>query len=230
MSTGSPRGSFGASGAEIEKQVREGREAELLESQAKEVAKERVEDRKSKRDEKIDAKLPKQVQCVAGVVSYDEFKQLYKSIWEQIEEKDHLLTGRITFDTKIGKTEIRLQSLKRREEQALTAYEPTPIGFKDTSPQDRAAQQIGFQSRRMVIQIVNLGEATFPDFKLTPETRSDWESDEAVIQAMDYLLDMDPTLFEHLVTLIGDMDQAKYFALVENMKNPLALGSPTTES
>lgn len=241
------KGSFGASGSDIERMIRDSRAAEKVDTAIKDAAKERADDRVKKREAEIDSKLPKTVlsNALGDTIPYAEFKRLYAEVWQQIEDKDHLLTNRVEYRGRIGSIPVVIQSLKRREEKALTFYEPSPVGYMrpnpmagvadepariEVTPQIRAEQQVEFMTRRMVVQLVRLGDATFADVALTPETRDKWAADEHVKQSIDYLYDIDPTLFEHLVGLVTDLDKAKYFALVENMKNPLAVSSPTTDS
>lgn len=237
-----PKGSFGASGSDIERMIREGRAAEKIDSAIKDVAKDRADDRVKKREEEVDSKLPKEVMshALGQVVSYAEFKRIYAEVWRQIEDKDHLLTSRVVYHGRVGSIPVTIQSLKRREEKALTFYEPCPVGYMkldqatstrtEVTPQIRMDQQVEFMTRRMVVQVICLGDATFADVLLTPDTRKEWAADAHVQQSLDYLYDIDTTTFEHLVGLVSDLDQAKYFALVENMKNPLAVSSPTTDS
>lgn len=238
-----PRGSFGMPKEAVEAGIREQRAAEALESQTKEIAKERVENRKKEQEAQVESQLPAKVQSgLLGTVPFSQFKEHYKDIWEQIQDKDHLLTQRVVHESKMAQIPVKIQSLKRREEQALVSLEPTPVGYPrrvmgadgkyemvETTPQDRVNQQLSYMTYRMVVQIVHLGGATFPSLKLTPDTQADWLEDTAVQQAYEYLMDLDPVMFQYLISLVEDVDNAKHFALVENMKNPLALRSPTTD-
>lgn len=234
--TGAPRksGSFaGGSREQAERTARGMRDAEAITRAAEDAAEEVAEEKEQAAKDKIDSKLPETVGSgIYGEIPYAEFKRLYESVWDQIAEKDHLLTGRITFDFEVGSIGITIQSLTRREAQALTVYEANPVGFADTTPRSRASQLMEYATRRMIVQVVSVGEArNFGSGKdLTPDGREDWEKDESVRQAYDYLMDLDPTIFEHFIAVANDIDQAKYFALVENMKDPLASRSPTTGS
>jgi len=162
-------------------------------------------------------KLPSEVNSdVFGKLSFADFKTKYQSVWDQITDKDHLITGRITHETKILKTELVVQSMSRREQTAIAMFDPLFGSVDQTTPEVRR----DLSAYRIIIQLVRLGQTTFPKVSLTPDNRSSWASDPLVKQQYEYILDLDPIYFSYILNVLNDLDQAKQLALLENLRNP----------
>ena len=216
------KGSFGmsamAADAAIKRKRAEDDAAAKLAADAQEDGK---EEPARKLDKEIDAKLPTEVLSeLLGKVSYAGFKKTYGEVWRQVAEKRHLMSGRIVYTTTLGGAPLVVRALTQREQQALTAYHPTPVGMGSATAQEHAAKSLEYNTRRIVVQLVSAGDMRFPDYKLSAETREAWEQDAAVRAAYDVVMDWDPMTINHLLGLFADLDQAKYFALVENLRNP----------
>jgi len=212
-------GSFGLSRDQLEQQVRDQKNVENLKRDQQAVSDSREADQEKARIQEIDSKLPTNViSDVHGKLTYAEFKARYQPVWDQIATKEYL-TQRIRYTTKLGAASIVIRSLTKREQKALTFFEPSTSG----NPEDQSKfrdQQMEYSVLRLVVQLESLGTLNFPDLKLTPETRDAWRSDSSIKQQYEYLMDMDPMYISHLLGLVNDLDQAKYFALIENLKNP----------
>lgn len=169
----------------------------------------------------IEAKLPPMIASdLLGEVSYSVFKRAYQSVWTQIAEKRHLTAGRIMFETQLAGAPLVVRSITQREQRALAYYQPAPPGMDGATSQERTARILESNVRRLVVQVSAINGMTFPAFKLSENTREAWEQDKGVQQAYDVVQDWDPMVINHLLALINDLDQAKYYALVENLRNP----------
>lgn len=217
----SKSGSFGGSVAAAEAAARQQRAEEIAKQTAGETAEKHEAEQQSQIEKEVESKLPENVRSeVLGIVSYAEFKKTYQSIWDQVIDKSHLIFGRIKFETKLAGNQLVVQSMTQREQKALAFYEPSPIGFKEVTPQIRAEQIIDYNVKRIVTQVTVIGDMRFALSKLTPDTRDKWVTDAATVAAMDVVLDMDPMIVNHIIGLFNDLDSAKYYALVENLRNP----------
>lgn len=201
--------SFGPSREMLEQKYRDSQAAEAVDKVRKE------ESDKASREDLV--KLPEEVTSdIFGKLSYSEFKAQYKSIWDQVIDKDHLITGRIQYTTKILKTELVVQSMSRREQTAIALFDPL-FGISSTQSNE-VKRDLG--AYRVVIQIVRLGDTIFQKVPLTSDNRTTWAADPLVKQQYDYILDMDPIFFNYILSVLNDLDQAKQLALLENLKNP----------
>ena len=202
-------GSFGPTREMLDNQLRDAKAAEAVEKVRKE-----EEDKKAREDI---VKLPEEViSDIFGKLTYAEFKERYKSVWEQVTDKDHLITGRIQYTTKILKTELVVQSMSRREQTAIALFDPL-FGVSTTQTSE-VKRDLG--AYRVIIQTVRLGETLFPKVPLTSENRLTWAADPVVKQQYDYILDVDPIFFNYILSVLNDVDQAKQLALLENLRNP----------
>lgn len=202
-------GSFGPTREMLDNQLRDAKAAEAVEKVRKE------EEEKKAREDIV--KLPEEViSDIFGKLTYAEFKERYKSVWEQVTDKDHLITGRIQYTTKILKTELVVQSMSRREQTAIALFDPL-FGVSTTQTSE-VKRDLG--AYRVIIQTVRLGETLFPKVPLTSENRLTWAADPVVKQQYDYILDIDPIFFNYILSVLNDIDQAKQLALLENLRNP----------
>jgi len=212
-------GSFTVSRDQLEQQARDNKNIEAL-KKAQEQPEPEAESKEEKaRIAEVDSRLPEIVfSDFYGKLPYADFKAKYAHIWEQVNNKDNLLTQRIKHTVKFGPTTVSVQSLTKREQKALTFFEPAAA--TEGSAANTRDQQMEYSILRLILQVQQIGTTSFPDIRLTPETREKWRNDPAIKQQYDYLLDLDPIYFSQLLAILTDVDQAKYFALIENLKNP----------
>lgn len=191
----------------------------LQQSRAQPAPEEKPTDAPDSPPDAVSKLLPLEVRSnIYGLVPFAEFKRHYAAVWEQITQKDHLLTSRVTMEARLMQHTVRFRSWTRREQTALAKFEPDYSGQRPLEEARAAAYEYGVW--RLVLQIVSFGAKRFPDLKLTPETIKEWESDPAVLQAREYLQDLDPVIISRLVAHMNDLDDARYFALLENTRNP----------
>lgn len=168
----------------------------------------------SELDKAVSAQLPEKVPTVSGSITYEAFKSMFSDVYEQVSDKTHLLSGRVSHTFSISGMQITMRSLKQRERAALI---PFLNSGKDEI--ETAKDEARYRSCLLAVSCVQIGEVRFPDVKLTPDDLDNWLKNEAVKQALDFLLDMDESFFTLLFSLFVDLNTAKHYALVENLKN-----------
>lgn len=218
-----PKGSFSASAsvAAADAAIRRQRTETALRDEVAAATNAADQQQEQKIAKEVAAKLPAMIGSdLLGDVSFAVYKRAYQSVWDQIAEKRHLTVGRIVFETQIAGAPLVVRSITQREQRALAAYQPGPIGMVGESAQERTSRMMEYNVRRVVAHIVSVNGMAFPTFRLTEETREAWEKDKHVQQAYDVVQDWDPMVINHVLGLLNDLDQAKYLALVENLRNP----------
>jgi len=211
-------GSFSVSRDQLEQQIREQRKVEEFKKTV-ENQPAATEDTGPKLPPEIQAKLPEFVLSdIYGKLPYADFKARYENVWNQVVNKEYL-TQRVQYTTKLGPFSVRVRSFTKREQKALTMFEPVGSAVSE-DPAKFRDQQMEYAVLRLIVQIEQLGDVAFPDLKLTPETRESWRNDSSVKQRYELLMDLDPMDISHLMGVLNDLDQAKYYALIENIGNP----------
>jgi len=168
-------------------------------------------------DDLIKQQLPDTVQSVVvGDLPYARFKQRYEQVYAQVRDKDHLLSGRVRFETELAGMPVVIRSLRQRDRRALSAWAP------DARAEHRVFlnQDFQYRLRLVVLSVEKIGDATFPDPPSTLTDFAAWEKVPAVAQALAYAEDWDETLFGLVLGLLSDLETAKHLALLENLGNP----------
>jgi len=187
---------------------------EQLQQQAQ-AANEAPSEEQTELDEAISSQIPKEVQTSRGMRPYAQFKKEFDEVYEQVRDKDHLLSGRVTYSTELAGLPITIQSLRQRDRRLLAAWAP------DARDEHRAFMDGEFQyrSRLMVLSLVRVGDVEFPSLPIKTDPES-WEKQDPIQQALSYVEDWDETLFNVIFGLLSDLETAKHFALLENLGNP----------
>jgi len=162
--------------------------------------------------EAVNKQLPETVPTIYGELSYSDFKTRFSKIYDQVQDKTHLLTGKVTCVFSIGNMSVTMRSLKTRERLALAPLAGSVDGTGAADPR--------YRTYVLTLAIEKLDTRSFPSVKLTPDTLSTWEQDEQVKAAIDIVENLDESLFLFLFGLFNDLNVAKNLALVENLKNP----------
>ena len=195
---------------------REDEAARALQEQAKASA-EAPSPEKTAAEAEIKSQIPEVVQSgVLGRVSYSVFKRRYSSVYDQVRDKDHLLSGQVRFTGDVSGIPIVLRSLRQRDRRALAPLSRDPR----IDQGEFMAQDFRYRLRMVVMSVDKIGDANFPDPPTKGQSIADWEKIETVQQALDYAEDWDETLFTIVLNTVGDMELAKHFALLEDVVNP----------
>lgn len=165
-------------------------------------------------DRAVSSQLPKEVPTVNGMLPYETFKATFSDVYEQVSDKSHLLTGRVSHTFKISGMPVTLRSLKNKERSALIPFLGT-----GKSELEAAKSEATYRAYMLAVSCVRIGDVNFPDIKLTPDNLDSWLQNDQVKQAIDFLTDLDESVFSIVFSLFVDLNTAKHYALVENLKN-----------
>jgi hypothetical protein len=174
----------------------------------------KVQELKAK-EEEVNEFLPKEVSTVFGTLLYPVFKERFKDIYEQVTDKNHLISGRITGSFQIAGIKVTLRSLRVRERAALIPL----LGNPSTDLTEFSQKESKYRLALLTIALADIGGNALPEVKLTPETLESWQSNPTVIQTMNFISDMDETFVGMITQLYNDVSTAKQYALMENLKN-----------
>lgn len=209
-------GSFGGSAQKIEGMIREKKTAEALQQHVNKTAEEAEQKEQTRIEKEVESQLPKFIDSgILGRVSYDRFKDQYTDVWEQVADKQHFLSRRVTYETE-KPMPIKIQSMTQNERRAMELWAPTSL----MSQTEFREASMDYSILRLVIQLQRVDDQDFPDVPLSPKDREEWRKDSAVQQMFDIVYGWDDQFVTFLLELTNDLDQAKYLALVENLKNP----------
>jgi hypothetical protein len=165
----------------------------------------------------IDDALPETVLTCYGEVKYAAFKKMFSSIYDQVRDKDHLINGRIVYEDSLAGIDIRMHNLRAGERRSLLPMMANP------QLEDLVQYNEDDLTYRLLVLVVALEAIEDLRFDRVPSIKGvsvdEWQKDPAVIQAIEALEDLDESLLTMLYQLFMDINNAKQYALVENLKN-----------
>ena len=164
----------------------------------------------------IEKQLPESVGTAFGTVSYENFKKLFSDVYEQVADKHNLLSGRVTHTFKVGKMNVTFRSLKNKERTALLNYAGNP---KTDDLSKFSIDDAEYRKKFLTVSIKSIDEIQFPDVTLTLDTIDSWEQHKLVMDAFDFIENLDDSFVALLYNLAIDLMTAKQYALIENLKN-----------
>lgn len=209
-------GSFGGSREQVEQAIAQKRASENLQQNVEQQAEAAEQKEKERVEEEVNSKLPRIVDSgILGRTTFEKFKEMYKSVWDQVADKSHFLSRRVTFTTEIP-MHITVQSLTQAEQRCLELWAPN----KSMTQTEIQEASMDYSVLRLVIQLRSVEEIEFVDVPLSVLNREDWRKDPAIVQQIEVVSGWDPQFVTFLVELVNDLDAAKYTALVENLKHP----------
>ena len=171
---------------------------------------------KTEADDMIQKQIPKTVRgTVIGDLPYAAFKERYAQVYEQVRDKDHLLSGRVRYETQLSGMSLVIRSLRQRDRRSLAAWAPDARA----EHHDFLEQDFQYRLRLVVLSIESIGDAVFPAESPDPSRPGEWAGREDVTQALGYAEDWDETLFSMILSLLNDLETAKHYALLENLGN-----------
>jgi hypothetical protein len=162
------------------------------------------------------AALPAEVACLLGKLPYADFRAAYQAIYKQVQDKEHLIRGKVSWTAHLSDTEVTLQSLKMRERRALIPLAGDP---RDENIATYSDNDMDYKLHLLAISLVRLGEASFDLPDVPAGGVLEWKQLPAVQNSVAYLEDMDESMIDILMQMFTDMTNAKQFALLENLKN-----------
>lgn len=162
-----------------------------------------------------------------------EFRKHYAEVYEQVRAKDHLLASQVELSAHVGGCAVRLRSLRRRDDQFLATWTPTPIDVAASMVPASAAPDarktyadyveatMAYTTLQIAAQLVRYGDIAFDGPR--PSDCQDpgaWMNHPRTVQARSFLEGLDEVLFDALVALSNDFRAARQEALLESLANP----------
>jgi hypothetical protein len=150
------------------------------------------------------------------------FKAAYKTIWDQIREKDHLALGYCSFSGDIlpGVKGV-MRSLRSRETRGMLQWAPASdanLGAVE------ASEELRYRYLKLVVGLVEFDGKPLAEMpELSPTTADKWLDLEIVKQKLAWIDSLPEEVTIQLSGLQLDVSAAMRFALRENLKNLLAL-------
>lgn len=166
-------------------------------------------------DSFVDAQLPKEVSTTFGLMPYSTFKTRFSSVFEQVIEKSHLVFNSVSMEFKVGAMHIKLRTLSSLEKRALTIFAPDPkLEYAAFT-----ARWIDKSMYTLVLCCAEIDGKPLPPITVTRDNLLTWFESEAVKKTLNFFDSLDDEFIQLLSTLQADLELAKRFALIENLKN-----------
>lgn len=157
--------------------------------------------------------LPEKVRSIIGEIPYELFKSRYESVFEDILNGEHLVSGYVLFSLQIGKIAVSVRGLTKKEAAFCASFYSM-----ENDDQFAAAMGLDEASRyRLALSVRSVNSMTFP---VLPAVGSDWMNDDTVKQVLDTIDGWDETFTMTLVNLLGDIEEAKRLAIQESLIHP----------
>lgn len=200
--------------------------AEEINRTQTDVEKEKADAADKARIEEIDRLLPKRVLSSHGEISYETFKGIYASIWEQVKEKEHLSIGFCTFKGEaLPGVIVTLRTLRTRENRAIIRWMPSVDPGGGILNQEADAY---YRSIRLALALTNFDGNELPPLpEISPTDPDSWIKHPTVVQKVDWLDKLPEEVVFHLGSVLADVTNAFRLALRENLKN---LSAPPSRS
>lgn len=211
-------GSFG--GAQALEQIQERRTAEAIErGRAEEKAGKEKHKETDERDKEIESLLPKKIASVFGEIPFKTFKKMYKSVWEQVENKEHFARGFCTFSYDVSKNlPIVFRTFRVNETVVINRFAADPgLDFNKFIVKDSAYRTI-----QLVLGIQEFDGKELEPLKMPTGDFDEWKDSEAVQARFDWIGGLPEELTALMSGILTDVTIAYRLALRENLKNQFA--------
>lgn len=153
---------------------------------------------------------------LSGQKTLLQIKEQYKSVLEQIRNKQNLIAGgSVVWSTSIMGIRVAFRSLRRQEREAFLSPVMTPMDA--TTDLNKFIKS---QTLKLATVITEFNGTQWKLPSLTIDTATKWLEDPAVTQATTYIRSWDETLVELLLTAYAEFDTVRSILLVEDLKNP----------
>lgn len=158
--------------------------------------------------------IPATVTSYMGAIPYEKFKEYYASVYDQVRAGNHLVSGRVLFDTKIGKTDISIRTLKKREASFIQAV---AMSFDST---DFIKSYPLLDIYQMIFGVSRIGEVTIPENKNNLDNYKEWSDSDTIKQLISFFQNMDNEFAVIIFNILNDVTLAKRYAFLELVPNP----------
>jgi hypothetical protein len=214
-----PTGSFTGSKA-IEKIQRKKAEEAVERGMAKEKEGGEEDKKQSENDRKIDELLPKEVNSALGMVSFAQFKDMYKEIWEQVESKEHLSKGFCTHTRDIAKNlPVTFRTLRTNETEIVNQFAPDP---NDQNFSHYMSTDSMYRKIQLAIGIKEFDGRESRTLELPDDDFDKWKKSTVVVERFNWVDGLPEELTAIMSAILADVTIAYRLALRENLKNQLA--------
>ncbi len=229
-----PTGSFGVDAQKFSAEERQRRDAERAKDRVEQGSPDSMKAKadataadveKADRDAKIRSALPKEVDTVFGRVSYEEFKDSYSDVYEQVGEGDLLTIGYVTCEFEFLNKKFRIRTLRDRERTAFTA----PLTRSKAEEIGLATQQVFRQQLAVVVQMWSDQDLNESPVRLAPATYDEWLEDASVKLRLQLFEDAAAQVVDAIYAKFLEVQSAVDYASVETFANPWAPRSSSTE-
>jgi hypothetical protein len=167
--------------------------------------------------EDINDALPKEVATGFGIIKYGEFKERFSEIYEQVRDKDHLINGRIVYAGTIAGIPVKMHNLRAGERRALLPIMPNPQ-MEDLVQYN--LDDLTYRLHVLAVALDGVADISFTHVSAVKGVPIDeWTETSSVVQAIDALEGLDEYFLTMLYQLFIDINNAKQYALIENLKN-----------
>lgn len=174
-----------------------------------------------KRIDEINKLLPEEVFCVLGKVSFRLFKQIYKTVWDQVENKDHLARGYVICERELSPgLPVQVRSFRTKEMRTITQF--SPVTSPEGSQTKLADETFTFRNVRLALGVVAFGGRELPGLPMPESDLESWKKLQIVKGRLEMFDNFSEEIVDGLAGLITDTIFAYRLALQENLKNRYA--------
>lgn len=232
---GKVKGSFSHSPSAVQEKIRRDRAAEALKAKNAEDAERERLARENRTDETAEEgeqpfSLPKLVDSsVYGKLSFEHFKEKYKSIFDQVRDKVHLTKGCVEFEVTVSGQKISLSSLTKGQQRFVNFISR---GDSSTSrlPSVNDQEEFGNWFLLMAITAAGSQDIRLPrtprisssefERERTDEEVTAFLANEKVQSKLNWLDDMANEVYQQLYNVATDIITATFLAVREDIVNP----------
>jgi len=162
--------------------------------------------------DQIKASLPPHVPSALGVISYNEFKDRYKDVYESVNDQEHLIRGGVVYDTKVAGAPAVVRTLRNSELRAIQPFSP--------KNEEDIKAHMQWRLYRLVFALEQYGDYTFTTPKtMDPDLFSEWIATDEARQLVQIIDAFPVEVVDSLARICEDVSNAFAFALRELMGN-----------
>lgn len=176
-----------------------------------------------KRLDEINRLLPDRVASSMGEMSFSTFKSVYKDIWEQVENKDHLARGFCTFERELAPgLKVGLRTFRSGELRQIRRFTSATLPTQDFHKY--LDEEYRYRTARLIVGVTSYAGNEMPAVPLEfPEGSVEkWLAMNDVKTRAAWLDALPDEIVEAMSGTLSDVALAYRLALTENLKNRFA--------